>query len=223
MFVLVLAAAVFFLFQGQQSLQEELQSANDQVRSAEKQQADIELLNSAVQSTLEALEVKGTVSAAGNIELSEQLTNSNQLNLTREAKEVQLATDLDNANSTVEFFDSQGSLITIVAPEVDEELIAGQPVELVIVATDHMGVRSIDFNIDNSPLLLGGPVEDAGLTAVKRHSWTPTGEGQVEIHITVTNVNGISSEQTVILTVIAPATNTPTPTVEPPPEATAEN
>ena len=223
MFLLVLAAAVFFLIQGQQSLKQELQNANDQVRSTEKQQANIELRNSAAQATLDSLEASGTVSAAENVGLTEQLANSDQLNLTREVKGEQLNADLENANATVQAFESQAPLVAIVNPAVDNELIAGQPVELVIVASDHAGVNSIDFNIGNDLLLLGGLVEDAGLTAIKRHIWTPSDEGTVEIKITATNINGISSEHTVSLTVIAAATSTPEPTVEPTPEATPEN
>ena len=87
--------------------------------------------------------------------------------------------------------------------------------ELVIVASDHSGVNSIDFNIGNNPLLLGGTVEDAGLTAIKRHIWTPADEGPVEIRITATNINGISSEHIVSLIVFAAETSTSEATVEP--------
>lgn len=223
MLLLVFAAAVYFLIQGQQSLKNDLEGANDQVRTVEKQQAEIELRSAAAQSTLDTLEVSGTLSAAENVGLTEQLANSDQLNLTREAKGVQLTTDLTNANATVESFESQAPLVKIVSPEVDKELIADQPVELIIVATDHSGLNSIDFTIGNDPLFLGGPVEDAGLTAIKRHVWTPTGEGPLEIRITATNINGISSEHTISLIVIAAATSTSEPvTATPTSEATPE-
>ncbi len=223
MLVLVLAAAVFFLIQGQQAIKNDLHSANDQVRAVEKQQADIELRSSAAQATLDTLEIRSTASAAENVGLTEQLANSDQLDLTREAQDTQLKTDLDHANATVQAFESQAPLVAIVNPPVDDELVAGQPVELVIVASDHAGVNSIDFNIGNDLLLLGGPVEDAGLTAVKRHMWTPDGEGPVEIRITATNINGISSEHTVSLIVIAAVTPTPEATVETLPEATPDS
>ena len=78
MFLLVLAAAVFILFQGQQSLKGDLQDANDNVRTLEKQQAQIELNSSAAQATLDTLELSGTKSASENVGLTEQLANSDQ-------------------------------------------------------------------------------------------------------------------------------------------------
>ena len=217
MFLLVLAAALFFLFQGQQRLKGDLQSANDNVRTLEKQQAEIELNNSAAQATLDTLEASGTSTAAENVSLTEQLANSDQLNATLEAKEDQLTSDLENANTTVKIFESQAPLVTVVEPQADAIVTVGQPVELVIVVSDPAGVDSVLFNIGSD--LQGGPVEDSGVTAIKRHSWTPTDEGPVTISITATNVNGITSEPyTIALTVFASTTSTPEPTAEPTPE-----
>ncbi len=222
MFLLVLAAAVFFLFQGQQHLKGDLQDGYDNVRNLEKQQAQIELSSSAAQATLDTLELSGTSTASENVGLTEQLANSDQLNATLEAQETHLSSDLENANATMESFESRAPLVTVVGPQADAIVTVGQPVELVIVASDHAGVDSILFNIGSD--LLGGPVEDAGVTAIKRHTWTPTAEGPVIISITATNVNGITSEPyTVALTVIAATTSTPEPTAEPTPSPTPEN
>jgi hypothetical protein len=224
MFLIVLASAVFFLVQGQQSLKGELQSANDDVRTLEKQQAQIELNNSAAQATLDTLELSGTSTSAENVGLTEQLANSDQLIATLEAQEVQLNSDLENANATMEILESQAPLVTVVGPQDAAVVSVGQPVELVIVASDHAGVNSVLFNIGND--LLGGPIEEVGVTAIMRHSWTPTDadEGPITIFITATNVNGITSEpSTIDLTVVAVATSTPEPTVEAIPEATPEN
>ena len=107
--------------------------------------------------------------------------------------------------------------MTVVGPQADAVVTVGQPVELVIVASDHAGVDSILFNIGSD--LQGGPVENAGVTAIKRHTWTPTAEGPVTISITATNVNGITSEPfTIPFIVLATATSTPEPTLEPTPE-----
>jgi hypothetical protein len=217
MFLLVLAAAVFFLFQGQQRLKGELQDGYDNVRTLEKQQAQIELSSSAAQATLDTLELNGTSTASENVGLTEQLANSDQLNATLEAQEVQLTSDLENANATVESFESRAPLVTVVGPQADAIVTVGQPVELVIVASDHAGVDSILFNIGSD--LQGGPVEGAGVTAIKRHTWTPTAAGPVTISITATNVNGITSvPYTIALTVIASVTSTPEPTPSPTPE-----
>ena len=222
MFLLVLAAALFFLFQGQQSLKGDLQSANDSVRTLEKQQAEFELNNSAVQATLDTLEASGTSTAAENVGLTEQLVNSDQLKATLEAKEDQLTSDLENANMTVKIFESRAPLVTVVEPQADTVVTVGQPVELVIVASDPAGVDNVLFNIGSE--LHGGPVEDSGVTAIKRHLWTPTDEGPITISITATNVNGISSKPyTIAMTVFAAPTSTPEPTAEPTPESTPEN
>jgi hypothetical protein len=222
MFLLVLAAAVFFLFQGQRTLKGDLQNANDNVRTLEKQQAEIELNNSAAQATLDTLEASGTHTAVENVGLTEQLANSDQHKATLEAKEVQLTSDLDNANATVETFESEAPLVTVVEPQADAIVTVGQPVELVIIASDHAGVDSVLFNIGSD--LQGGPVEDAGVSVIKRFTWTPADEGPVTISITATNVNGITSEPfTITLTVLASATSTPEPTIESTPEPTPEN
>ncbi len=86
MFSLVLAAALFFLFQGQQSLKGDLQEANENVRTLEKQQAQIELNNSAAQATMDTLALSGTQTAAENVGLTEQLANSDQLQATLDVK-----------------------------------------------------------------------------------------------------------------------------------------
>ena len=143
MLLLVTIATVFFLFQERQSLANDLQNATGELRSAEKQQAEIELENAAAQSTLDVLEAMGTSSAAENVSLTEQMATDDRSNLARETREAQLATDLETANATIQSFESQAPLVTLVSPEVDGDLIAGQPVELVIVASDHAGVCTI--------------------------------------------------------------------------------
>jgi len=222
MFLLVLAAAVFFLFQGQQSLKLELQNAGDTVRALEKQQAEIELNNSAAQATLDTLELSGTSTAAENVGLTEQLANSDQLIVTLESQELQLSSDLENAVATMEIFESQAPLVTVVGPQDQAIVSVGQAVELVIVASDHAGVNGVSFNIGNE--LFGGPVENIGETAIMRHTWTPTAEGPITIFITATNVNGITSDpSTIDLTIIGSATSIPEPTVEAIPESTPES
>ncbi len=221
MFLLVLAAAV--VLQGLRSRELDLISANaTATRTFGTLQSEIELNNSAVQATLKALEASGTSTADENLGLTEQLANSDLLSATLAANGEQLTSDLDNANATVESYDSQAPLVTLVEPQTNAIVTVGQPVELVIVASDSVGVKSILFNIGSDPP--GGPVEDAGVTAVKRHSWTPTDEGPITISITATNDNGIISEPyTIALTVFAAATSTPEPTAEPTLEPTPEN
>jgi hypothetical protein len=212
MFVIVLAATVFFLFQGQQTLKNSLDNADSEIRTLQQQQAESELSNAAAQSTYDVLEASGTAAAAENAQLTDELVQLDQVSLTRDARESQLSLDQENASATVQSFESLGPLITLVEPDPDTELIAGQAVELVIVASDHAGVNNIDFTIGNEPILQGGPVEDGRLTAVKRQAWTPEAEGTVEVRITAINVNGIKSEKIISLVVINP-TVTPESTI----------
>lgn len=220
MFVIVLAATVYFLFQGQQTLKSNLENADNEIRTLQQQQAESELNNAAAQSTYEVLEASGTAAAAENAQLADELVELDQVSLTRDAKESQLSLDQENANATIQSFESLGPLITLVEPDPDRELIAGQPVELVIVASDHVGVNNIDFTIGNEPILQGGPVEDGQLTAVKRQAWTPESEGLIEVRITATNVNGIKSDKIISLVVVNP-TVTPESIIEATAEPTA--
>lgn len=222
MFLLVSAAALFFLFQGQQSLKGDLQEANESVRELEKQQAQIELNNSAAQATMDTLALSATKTAAENVDLTGQLANSDQLQATLDVQDEQLRSDLNSANATVTFYETSPPIVKVVGPQEDAIVTIGQPVELVIVATDHADVASILFNIGEE--LLGGPVENPDVTAIERYTWRPDVVGPVTISITATNMNGITSEPTTInLTVIAESTSTPEPTVQPTPEATTES
>lgn len=213
MFLLVLIAAVFFwLYYEQQNSKNDLQSANDNLRVLEAQQAENEVNNLATQAALDIIMATSTSTAAENVERANQLVNSDQLKATMESKEAQLSSDLQDANATVKAFEALAPLVTVVEPQADAFIIVGQPVELVIVASDNAGVSDISFTIGGDPTLHGGPIADAAESAIKRLEWTPPGEGDFEIKITATNINGSQSRHSTTLTVVASPTSTPQPT-----------
>ncbi len=73
------------------------------------------------------------------------------------------------------FYESLAPLVKVVGPQADAIVTVDQPVELVIIATDHADVASISFNIGGE--LLGGPVENPDVTAVETYTWRPDGRG----------------------------------------------
>lgn len=222
MFMLVLAAAVFFLLQGQQSLKGDLQLEKDNARVLGAQLGESEMNNSAAQATVDALETSGTSTAADNVSLTEQLANSDQLQVTQEANQALLVSELENAKATVLSIESQAPSVAVVEPPADALVTVGRPLDFVVVANDLTGIESVFFNIDGDPQ--GGTVGDPEPTVIMRHSWTPEVEGPVTIVITANNIKGLTSEpHTIEFSVLAAPTSTPEPTVEPTPEATAEN
>jgi hypothetical protein len=192
MFLLVLAAAFFFLFQGQQSLKGDLQIEKDRFRTLGTQLGETELNNSAAQATVDALEQSGTSTAADNVLLTEQLVNSDQLKVTREANEALLMSELDNAKATVNSFESQAPSVTVVEPLANVNVTVGQSLDFVVVANDFAGVESVFFNINGDPQ--GGSVEDPGETVIITHTWPVKAEGPLTIIITANNVNGLTSQ-----------------------------
>jgi len=218
MFILVLSAAVFFLLQGQQNLKGELSNSEENIKTLRQQQAEMELNERAVQATLETLQTVHATSAVENVDLEGQLLDSVQANETLEASSAQRLSELENVNATVTAFESQGPLVKIVGPQDGATLTPGQPVEIVIVATDPAGVTTILFNIGDEFFSLpfeGKPVETL------REEWIPTDAGTFKLVASAINSKEKPSRSSDIsFTVNSPvSTNTPEPTEEPTPES----
>jgi hypothetical protein len=218
MLLLVLSATIFFLFQERQDLDEELQSSSENNRTLGQQQAQLELDKSAAQSTVESLKVLQATTSFENMDLNEQLVNTDQLQATLEVQGAQLASDLDSANATINAYRSQAPIVNVVEPQAGASITVGQPVNLVIVASDSVGIKAVDFSI--AAELFGGPVEEVQQSVTFRELWVPQSEGSFTLAVTAVNNNGILSESfSTDFTVIPAATSTPEPSATPEPTA----
>lgn len=216
MLLLVFSAAIFFLFQGRQELEGALQSSNEEIRTLGQQQAVLELEKSAAQSTVESLEVLQATASLENMDLNEQLVNTDQIRATLEVKSAQLTSDLENANETIDAYKSQAPIVNVVEPQAGATFTVGQPVNLVIVASDIAGIKAVDFSIGTE--LLGGPVEGVQQSVTVREVWVPQTEGSFTLAVTAVNNNGILNEPfSTDFTVIPVATSTPEPSATPEP------
>ena len=217
MLLLVFSAMIFFLLQEKQDLEEVLQSSSENIRTLGQKQAELELDKSAAQSTVESLERLQATASLENMDLNEQLVNTDQIKATLEVKSAQLTSDLDNANATVDAYESQAPIVNVVEPQAGATITVGQPVNLVIVASDNAGIKAVDFSIGTE--FFGGPVEEVQQSVTVREVWVPQTEGSFTLAVTAVNNHGILNEPfSTDFTVIPVATSTPEPTrVQPSP------
>jgi hypothetical protein len=223
MFILVLSAAVFFLFQEQQTLQGELSTSEESNKDLRSQQAEMELDGLAVQATLETVQNLQATAAVENLTLEGQLSTSANANATLEALSTEQSSALDAINATISIFDSQGPAVNIVQPQAGTNLFIDQTVEIIIVATDPNGVTTVSYNINEE--FFSEEFEESPVVTL-RQIWTPTELGTFIINASAVNSNEITSPpsqfSTATFTVIEPPptpTNTPEPTEEPTPES----
>lgn len=230
MFILVLAAAVWFLFQGQQTLKGELSTSDETLQSLENQQAEMELNEQALQATLETEESLHATTAFENVDLEGQLSESENANATLEAGSTEQATQLETVNDAVSTIESQGPIVAIIEPQADQNYVANEPIEIVVVASDPRGVINIQFTVNSVPEPFQNEFE--GRTSETfSEIWTPAVPGNYTI--TASAINGqeiLSQNSTVTINVSEPEptetptpTATPEPTEEPTPEPTAES
>ncbi|MDX1417320.1 MAG: Ig-like domain-containing protein [Candidatus Promineifilaceae bacterium] len=222
MFILVLAAAVFFLFQGRQELRGKLATSEENIKALRDEQAKLELSESGIQATLETVQNEHALSNAENVELESQLIESTQANATLEAANNQQQTDLDNAQATVDVYEAQGPLVTIVKPQDGETFVEGQMVEIIIVASDPAGIAKVNYTIGDE--IIEHPVEAGNPVVTVREVWTPSSARSFELTASAINNKEKVSRSSAISFTVDPfePTNTPQPTEEPTLEATSE-
>ncbi len=230
MFILVLAAAVWFLLQGQQTLQGELSTSEETIQSLENQQAEMELNEQALQATLETEQNSHATTAFENVDLEGQLSESANANSTLEAVSAEQASELETVSAAVSTIESQGPIVSIIEPQAGQNLVVNEQVEIVIVASDPRGVIKVQFTINSVPEPFQEDFE-GGSTETLRETWVPSVPGSYTITASAINSQEILSQNsTVTFNVAEPQptetptpTTTPEPTEEPTPEPTTES
>ncbi len=191
MLLLAMAAAFVFVFQGRSRLvnqRDELATRAAVLEESFSQtQAD---LNSSL-STRAALEAAAATAEADNVLLEGQLVESQQ--------EVDgLTAQLDEVSQTISTLEaekeqvlSQPPQIAVLAPANGSAFVVDTPVEIVVAASDALGITAVNVNI-NEAAWQTYDVADLPLFTVTE-IFTPTAAGDYEIQTMAVNVNGRSS------------------------------
>jgi hypothetical protein len=219
MFFLVILAAFFFLLNGyvrQQGAEQEQQILSAQSTATEQalQYHELELTMSAVEGTRSALEAVQATSAAELVAVGSQLTNSDQTATAVASQSGDIAATQESLEATATFYENSLPSVVIVEPQDGSEIVRGEPLTLVIVASDPAGVRSINVNVGAE--LLESPAFEEGPSVVIRPVWEPQDEGDFAVTVTaINNLDVIGPNDQITVRVIAPPTETPAPTITP--------
>lgn len=216
MLLLVFAAAFIFLFQGQLALRDNLVDAEATLESLQQNEARLRIEAAAAQETVTASELLRATSAANEALLESQLVQSEQQADLLETQLEDTTAELESALATTEFYAASGPQITLIEPQATAQAVAGQPLELLIVASDPAGVRTVTVSVGRE--LLDTPVTPQPSVVVQQE-WVPERAGTAILSISAVNGNGVTSKTSIssILVSEPTATSTPTPTTTPQP------
>lgn len=224
MFLLVLLAAFFFVFQGQVSLRNDLAEEQKKVDTIQEEQATLKLNHSILQEEATRMFYERATAASESVVLTEQLANTDRQLATVEAESDLLSEARDQALEERDFYETIGPLVKIIEPQSFTEVSLGEEVSIVIIASDVVGVNSIIVSIDNQ--LLDSPPVTPDQVITMEQKWIPESGGQKRITVRAVNNNNVTSRQSAesIVFVRTPtpestptATATSTPTPEPSP------
>ena len=201
MLLLVLIAAFVFLFQGRQQVIEQRDTLEDQTAVLQQDLAQTELDLAAVEATRAA-----TADALATAESSAVLLDGE---LVRSQQEVDALTDqIDAISQTITALESEQEAVLSQPPEVailspanGRILSAGEPTNIVVVATHPNGVASVSLTINEEPVASYTPENETLFTAVS--PWEPVQPNEYVIKLTAVNHEGISSQSATVTVTVA--------------------
>ncbi|MFZ1397035.1 MAG: Ig-like domain-containing protein [Candidatus Promineifilaceae bacterium] len=201
MLLLVLIAAFIFLFQGRQTVIEQRDNLETETADLQQDLAQTGLNLAAAESTRAV-----TADALATAESNALLLDGE---LVRSQQEVDALTEqLDAASQTIttlqneqEAVLSQPPEVAILSPANGRLLPQGEPVNIVMVATDPKGVASVNLAINEEPFDTYLLENETLFTAVA--PWQPTEPNEYVIELTAVNSEGISSRTATITVTVA--------------------
>ncbi|NKQ35479.1 MAG: hypothetical protein HF973_07670 [Chloroflexi bacterium] len=191
MLLLVLAAAFVFVFQGRSQLVNQRNELATRTAVLENSSSETQADLSVTLATRTALEAAVATAEADNVLLEGQLVESQQ--------EVDgLTAQLDEVSQTISALEaekekvlSRPPQIAVLSPANGSSFIVDTPVEVVVAASDALGITAVNINI-NEAAWQTYDVNDLPLFTVTE-IFTPTAVGEYEIQTIAVNVNGRSS------------------------------
>ena len=201
MLLLVLVAAFVFLFQGRQAVIEQRDELETETADLQQDLAQTELNLAAAESTRAS-----TADALATAESNALLLDGE---LVRSQQEVDALTEqLDAAGQTITTLQneqeqvlSQPPEVAILSPANGRLLPQGEPVNIVMVATDPKGVVSVNLAINEEPFDTYLMNDETLFTAVA--PWEPTEPNEYVIELTAVNSEGISSRTATVTVTVA--------------------
>jgi hypothetical protein len=198
MLLLVAAAGFVFLFQAELRFRDQLRALtvdNDNLRAA---QAAAELELAGVHGTREAVTVALATAQHESLLLEGQLVDSQQSVDALTEQVEQLTGEVDGLREEVAELEgevqSRPPIVRIVAPLDEAALPIGQPVQIVLVASDAVGLSSLTLEVDGARFS-NYPIDGDRLYTRTLNWPAPTTEGDHTFTVTAVNLNGIQSEE----------------------------
>ena len=191
MLLLVMAAAFVFVFQGRSQLVNQRNELATRTAELENSSSETQADLSVTLATRTALEAAVATAEADNVLLEGQLVESQQ--------ELDgLTAQLDEVSQTISALEaekeqvlSRPPQIAVLSPANGSSFIVDTPVEVVVAASDALGITAVNINI-NEAAWQTYDVDDLPLFTVTE-IFTPTAAGEYEIQTMAVNVNGRSS------------------------------
>jgi hypothetical protein len=215
MFIIVIVAGSFLWLSREREI-EQADYANQMTRvytTIEAQDGVIERIDRSLADALEDADTTATFVAA-ELENRDQLMSDTNQSL---AATITRMND-DLASATAEM-SSRGPLLDLISPAIEQALPAGEPVELIIVASDQAGLNRICLFIEGE-IEQHCEEQDGRLIGTFPYFWTPQTAGTA-VGITISadsSLGGKASNELFTFNIIEASTSTPTPTIAPTPE-----
>ncbi|HSM57539.1 MAG TPA: OmpH family outer membrane protein [Candidatus Sulfomarinibacteraceae bacterium] len=186
--LLVLGAAVFFLYQGRQELQQHITALQDDL---EGQQQSLSEFQTTAAARDMALSTAQALLATREAELVTRDEAMEQLQATREAE---LATRAHEEAG-------EAPLVRIVQPADGEEFTADVTLEVIVVAGHRDGMRSLRLEVGARDVTFQNNGDDFRIFS---HRVLTLPEGQLPITATVTSATGVTASHVVNVVVNGP-------------------
>ena len=198
MLLVVAVAAFIFLFTRQQQLVKEtatLTAVSDDLR---QELAETGLALTAAESTREATIAALATAQDNEIMLEGELVQSDEETAVLQSERDELAGQLADATASLaaleienETMKGQFPFVKIVTPVDGDVLPPGEPVDLLVVAYDPLGVTAVNLTLDGQTTDLDGNDEPF---FVHQQNWRPTGSGEHTISVMAINTAGDAAD-----------------------------
>jgi hypothetical protein len=198
MLLLVAVAAFFFLFTRQQKLVEQTGTLTAVADDLRQDLAETGLALTAVEGTREATVQALATAQANEMVLAGELVQSDEETAVLQSENETLTSQLADATTSLaelqienETMKAQFPFVRLVAPVDNAILPPDEPVELLVVAYDPLGITAVNLTLDGETTDLDG---DDSPFFIYQQSWQPTEVGEHSISVMALNTAGTATE-----------------------------
>ncbi len=199
MLLLVLLAAFLFLYQGRQTLESRLESTSAKV---EELQQNLDQTQTDLESSVAAqgMTAGSLATAAADVErLQGELETSQRDNEELQARNEAMTNALATANDALDqlreeelLASQQTPSLEIISPQDGDDFLVGEPVDLVVVASDLMGITAVTVTVGTETIDLP-PILNEPLVTIQE-TWSAEATGSYVVGAVAVNANGLTSQ-----------------------------